>query len=190
MKFLCCVLPVLIACSCATAAIREFPIPTIEKLGRELYVQTQRPQNLTEPQQRAKRAAVDARPQLEKQGYRFAVLSDPERKGYLVYALATTRNPRDIVLGVHYRMSVSADGKVQRVDPLAWSAGVIKEGESGLPAGSTPVAFWTTCMVSNQPVETLVYLTLLHRQPCVVATHDSRTWVIENGKVSKGDKKK
>src|SRR5438067_12382334 len=127
LKFLCCVLPVLIACSSATAAIREFPIPTIEELGRELYAQMQRAPNLTEPQQRAKRAAMDAQPQLEKQGYRFAVLSDPERKGYLVYALATTRNPRDIVLGVHYRVSVTADGHEQRLDSLEWSEGVLKE---------------------------------------------------------------
>jgi hypothetical protein len=189
-KFLCCVLPVLVAGSSATAAIREFPIPTIEKLGRELYAQMQRPQNLTEPQQRAKRAAMDALPQLAKQGYRFGVLSDPERKSYLVYGLATSRNPRDIVLGLHYRVSVSADGKVQRVDPLAWSAGVIKEGESGLPPGTTPVGFYTTCMVSNRPVETLVYLTLLHRQPCVVITHDDSTWAIENGKIARTEKKK
>jgi hypothetical protein len=190
MKILCCIAFASIAWSSATAAIREFPIRTIEKLGRELYQQTQRPQTLTEPQQRAKRAAVEALPQLEKQGYRFAVLTDPERKGYLVYALATSRNPRDIVLGLHYRVSVSADAKVQRVDPLAWSAGVIKEGESGLPPGTRPVGFYTTSMVSNQPVETLVYVTLLHRQPCVVITHDRSTWIIENGKITKDQRKK
>jgi hypothetical protein len=189
-KILCCIAFASVAWSSATAAIREFPIRTIERLGRELYQQTQRPQTSTEPQQRAKRAAMEALPQLEKQGYRFAVLSDPERKGYLVYALATTRNPRDIVLGLHYRVSVSADGKVQRVDPLAWSAGVIKEGESGLPPGTTPVGFYTTSMVSNQPVETLVYVTLLHHQPCVVIAHDQSTWIIENGKITKDHKKK
>jgi hypothetical protein len=190
LKLLCCIALGFALSSSATAAIREFSIRTIEKLGRELYVQTQRPQSLTEPQQRAKRAAIDKLPQLEKQGYRFAVLTDPERKGYLVYALATSRNPRDIVLGLHYRVSVSTDGKVQRVDPLAWSANVIKEGESGLPLGTTPVGFYTTSMVSNRPVETLVYATLLHHQPCVVAAYDYSTWVIENGKITKGDRKK
>src|SRR2546430_9492240 len=105
LKLFCYIVMGFIACSSATAAIREFPIATIEKLGRELYQLTQRPQNLTEPQQRAKRAAMEALPQLEKQGYRFTALSDPERKGYLVYALATSRNPRDIVLGLHYRVS-------------------------------------------------------------------------------------
>lgn len=176
-------------CSAAKAAIRQFPIRTVEKLGRELYVQTQRPQSQTEPQQRAKRAAMDALPQVEKKGYRFAVLTDPERNGYLVYALATSRNAQDIVVGLHYRVSVSADGRVERVDPLAWSDLVIRPGQ-GLPSGYHHVGFYCSCMVSNQPVETLVYLTLLHHQPCVVAMHDYSTWIIENGKITKGDKKK
>lgn len=189
MNRLCYIVLLFLVSAPAEAAIREFPLRTIEKLGRDLYQQTQRPQTLTEPQQRAKRAAMAALPQLEKKGYRFAVLTDPEHKGYLVYALATSRNPRDIVFGIHYRFSVSADGKVQRTDPLAWSAGVMREGE-GLPAGTTAAGFYTTCMVSNQPVETLVYLTLVHRQPCVVITHDQRTWTIENGKITKDQKKK
>jgi hypothetical protein len=189
MNRLCYIVSLVLVSASAQAAIREFPIHTIERLGRDLYQQTQRPQTLTEPQQRAKRAAMDALPQLEKQGYRFAVLTDPERKGYLVYALATSHNPRDIVFGIHYRVSISADGKVQRTDPLAWSAGVMHEGEE-LPAGTTAAGFYTTCMVSNQPVETLVYLTLVHHQPCVVITHDQRTWAIENGKITRTEKKK
>jgi hypothetical protein len=189
LKSLCYVAFALIAYSSASAAIRAFPLRTIERLGRELYEQAQRPQNLTEPQQRAKRAAMDALPKLNKERYRFAVLTDPERKGYLVYALATSRNPQDIVVGLHYRVSVAPDGRVERVDPLAVSDLVIHPGE-GLPAGSTQVGFYCSCMVSNQPVETLVYVTLLHRQPCVVAMADYSTWVIENGKISKGDKKK
>jgi hypothetical protein len=83
-KLACGVVLAFIACSSATAAIRQFSIPTIEKLGRGLYVQTQRPQNLTEPQQRAMRAAMSALPKLQKQTYRFVVLRDPEREGYLV----------------------------------------------------------------------------------------------------------
>ena len=189
MKFLCFIALALIACSSARAAIRDFPLRTIEKLGRELYVQTQGPQSLTEPQQRAKRAAMAALPQLEKQGYRFAVLSDPERKGHLVYALATSRNPQDVVVGLHYRVSVSLDGRVQRVDPLARSPLVIRPGE-GLPAGSKQVGFYSSCMVSSRPVETLVYVSLLHRQPCAVGTADGSVWFIENGKIRKDQKKK
>ena len=80
----CCVTFTFVACCSAQAAgIRQFSISTIERLGRELYEQTQRTQSLSEPQKRAKRAAMAAVPELEKQGYRFYVLNDPEAKAWL-----------------------------------------------------------------------------------------------------------
>jgi hypothetical protein len=187
LKLLCYVGLAFIACSSAAAAIREFPIRTVEKLGRELYEQSQGQQSFTEPMQRAKRAATEALPRLQKQNYRFVVLSDPERKGYLVYALATSRNPEDIVVGLHYRFSVSADSRVERVDLLARSGLIIRPGQ-GLPKNSHQVGFYCSCGVSNQPVETLVYLTLRHKQPCVVGMADLSVWVIENGKITKKKK--
>jgi hypothetical protein len=51
--------------------------------------------------------------------YTFIVLHDPTKSGYLVYALATGKDPSEVVLGIHYRVTVSADGsKVERVDAL------------------------------------------------------------------------
>ncbi|HVF70477.1 MAG TPA: hypothetical protein VM940_02615 [Chthoniobacterales bacterium] len=44
-------------------------------------------------------------------------------------------------------------------------------------------------VVSNKPVETLVYLTLRHRVPCMIVTPDESVWWIESGKITK-DKKK
>ena len=151
LKLFCYTALLVIACPVQGAGIRQFSLKTTENLGRQLYEQTQRAAALSEPQQRAKRAATIALPQLEKQGYRFVVLNDPDRKGYLVYALATTRDPRDIVIGLHYRVSVSADGKVERVDPLARSAGVIAGNGSDLPRGTHRAGFYSTCMVSTQP---------------------------------------
>ena len=173
-------------CSVQAAGIRQLSLPTIERLGRELYEQTQRAQSLSEPKQRAQRAAMAALPQLEKQGYRFVVLNAPEHKGYLVYALATDPNPRNVVVGLHYRVSVSADGKVQQVDPLARSTLVIPS--DAVPAGTRAVGFHCTCLVSTRPVETLVYLTLLHQKPCAVGTVDGTIWFIENGKITKDGK--
>ena len=171
-------------CSAQAAGIRQFSVKTTERLGRELY--EQQGAALSESQQRAKRAGMAALPQVEKQGYRFVVLNDPERKGYLVYALATSRNPSDVVVGLHYRVSVSAAAKVERVDPLARSGLIIPA--NAVPAGSRAVGFYCTCMVSNQPVETLVYLTLAHQKSCAVATADGTIWYIESGKITKGDK--
>jgi hypothetical protein len=188
LRPLCCAALLVGAYSAQASDIRQFSLKTTENLGRELYEQTQRASILSEPQQRAKRAAMAALPQLEKQGYRFIVLNDPERKGYLVYALATTRDPRDVIIGLHYRVSVSANGKVERVDPLARSAGVISGNGSDLPRGTHRAGFYSTCMVSTRPTETFVYLTLLHNQPCAVATSDGAIWFIENGKITKDGK--
>jgi hypothetical protein len=109
-KLLCCAAVLLTAC-CSTqgAGIRRFSLKTTEKLGRELLEQTQHEGPLPEPLRHARHAAKAALPELEKQGYRFIVLNDPEGKGYLVYALATSRDPRDVVVGLHYRLSVSAE---------------------------------------------------------------------------------
>ena len=175
LKPLCCAALLIGAYSAQASDIRQFSLKTTENLGRELYEQTQR-------------AATPSEPQLEKQGYRFIVLNDPERKGCLVYALATTRDPREIVIGLHYRVSVSADGKVERVDPLARSAGVISGNRSDLPRGTHRAGFYSTCMVSTRPTETFVYLTLLHNQPCAVATSDGTIWFIEKGKITKDGK--
>ncbi len=173
-------------CSVQATSIRHFSLRTTEQLGRELYKQTQRGGALSDSQQRAKRAAVAALPELEKQGYRFVVLNDPEGKGYLVYALATSRNPSDVVVGLHYRVSVSESAKVERVDPLARSELVIPA--NAVPPGTRAVGFHCTCLVSTQPVETLVYLTLLHRKQCAVGTSDGTIWFIENGKITKDGK--
>jgi hypothetical protein len=190
MKRFGCIILLLIASCPVHAAIRQFSLRTTERLGRELYEQTQHPQALTEPQERAKRAAMDALHQLDK-SYRFVVLNDLDGSGYLVYALATSRSSTDIVVGLHYRVSVSADGKAERVDGLARSPLAIPENDtSHLPAGTHQVGFYCTCMVSTQPVETLVYVTLLHKQPCGVATSDGTFWWIENGKITKDQKKR
>ena len=132
---------------------------------------------------------MDALHQLDK-SYRFIVLNDPNGSGHLVYALATSRNPTDIVVGLHYRVSVSADGKVQRVDPLSRSPMVIPANSPDLPRGYHSVGFYCTCMVSTQPVETLVYVTLLHDRKCAVAMSDGSVWFIENGKITKNEKEK
>lgn len=179
-------LSLIVCCSVKAADIRQFSLKTTERLGRELYEQTTGGAALSEPQQRAKRAAMAALPKLEKQHYKFVVLADPERKGYLVYALASTPNPGDVVVGVHYRVSVSAEGKIERVDPLARSALVIPA--NAVPAGTRAVGFHCTCLVSTQPVETLVYVTLLHRKPCAAGTAEGTIWFIEDGRITKDGK--
>lgn len=182
-----------VAASCSAARaeeIRHFSVKTKERLGRQLYEQARRgTAPLPEAEQRAKRAAMDALRQLD-ETYHFVVLKDPEREGYLVYALATSSRPDDIVVGVHYRVTVSAGGKVARVDALARGPLVIRKNGPDMPAGYHHAGFHATNMVSSEPVETFVYLSLLHHDRCAVVTSDGGMWFVEAGKITKDTKRR
>jgi hypothetical protein len=116
------------------------------------------------------------------------VLPDPKGSGLLVYALATSRDPEEIVVGIHYRVSVPADAsRVERVDALSRTRIVARK--KNLPQGYRLVGFVLAQVVSDKPVETLVYLTLRHNASCMVVTPDESVWWIEHGKIRK-DKKK
>ena len=40
-------------------------------------------------------------------------------------------------------------------------------------------------MVSDWPVETFVYLTLVHHKPFLIATGNGSHWLIENGRITR-----
>jgi hypothetical protein len=184
------VLSLLLAASHSAFAIREFDIPTIESLGRKLYEKDQQSSSSQSgPEQRAIRSAKDALKGIDLRGYRFVVLSDPKGSGFLVYALATSRDPEEIVVGIHYRVTVSADAsRAERVDALSRTR--IVATKKNLPQGYQRLAgFVLGQLVSDKPVETLVYLTLRHNASCMVVTPDESVWWIEHGKITK-DKRK
>jgi hypothetical protein len=172
------------------AGIRDFDVRTKEKLGRQLYERMQRRATLSESQQRAKRAAVDALPRLDKRRYQFAVLDDPDGSGHLVYAIATSTNPDEIVAGVHYRVTVSVGGRVERTDALTRSALVLRKNGPDMPADYHHVAFIATNTVTATPVETYSYLSLVHGEPILVVTPDAAVWVVQNGTMKKDTKKR
>lgn len=168
------------------AEIREFSLKTTESLGRHLYEQQQHPFEPLPPRYRvAQETAMAALPRIDRTSYHFAVLDDPEGNGFLVYALAYRKDPNDIVVGVHYRVSVAADGRrVRSADALSRSTLVLKK-DAGIPKGATPAGLWLTSLVSRAPLETHVYLSLLHHAPLSVATADHSIWRVENGRISR-----
>jgi hypothetical protein len=175
---------------CATTAfaseIREFDIKTIERLGAELarVSQTVNRGATTPERKRARQTAIAAlKGKLYDVPYNYVVLDDPDGSGFLVYGLATPRNPKDIVLAGHFRVTVSADGaKAERVDALSKSLAVQHEGE-GLPRGSDLVGLTMVQIVSPKPLETLIYTNLITGLPIYVATLPrGKEWDIENGK--------
>lgn len=180
----------LVAATPSAFAIREFNIRTIESLGRKLYEKSQQGSgSQSELEQRAIRSAKETLEGVDLRGYRFAALPDPKGSGLLVYALATNAKPDEIVAGIHYRVTVSADGtRVEGVDALSRTHVVVTS--KALPKGYKKLAgFVLGQVVSNKPVETFVYLTLRHRVPCMIVTPDGSVWWIESGKITK-DKKK
>jgi hypothetical protein len=179
----------LIAASHSAFAIREFDIRTLESLGRKLYEKSQQASSSqTELEQRAIRSAKDALKGSDLRGYRFVALPDPKGSGFLIYALATSPDPEEIVVGIHYRVTVSADAsRAERVDALSRTRIVARK--ENLPQGYRLVGFVLAQVVSDKPVETLVYLTLRDNASCMVVTPDESVWWIEHGKIRK-DKKK
>ena len=136
---------------------------------------------------KARQTAADAlKGKLYDIQYNFEVLDDPDRSGFLVYAIGATDKSDEVVLGGHFRVTVSADGeKAERVDALSKSLLINKEGD-GLPPAAHQVGMAVTQLVSDKPVETLVYTNRLTGQPIAVATSpNGQVWYIENGKITR-----
>lgn len=136
----------------------------------------------------ARDAAIKAIPKFMTEKYNFEVLDAPDGKGLLVYALAATTDPNQIVVGGHYRVSVSDKGAVEKVDALSRSLLILPKQPGDLPKGSTAVAPAVSHIVSKTPVESHVFVSLQHKTPLFVTTEDS-VWLVNDGKISKADAK-
>lgn len=133
----------------------------------------------------ARLAAIAAIPKFMTKTYNFEVLDEPDGNGYLVYALAATKNPDEIVAGGHYRVTVTSEGKVQQVDALSRSFLVLPKQAAGAPEDSKPAGITMTHIVSDTPVETHVYLSLLHKTPLYVITSKKDIWKVRDGEITK-----
>jgi hypothetical protein len=125
-------------------------------------------------------------PRFPDRPYNFEVLDDPDGEGFLVYALAATKDPNEVVAGGHSRITVSKDGtKVESVDRLSRSLLVLPK--SGPGGASKAKALTMTHVVSPTPVETHVFLSLQHKMPFYVATGEKEVWKVEKGTIKKDD---
>ena len=116
--------------------------------------------------------------------YNTVTLPDPEGKGFLVYALAATTEANAVMVGGHYRFTISGDGeKLERSDELFKSFMVLSTRPKELPPETKLEALTMTTAVSDLPLETHVYLSLLHRMPFYVRTLDGHVWKVDQGKM-------
>ena len=169
--------------SASASEIREFDLKTAERLGEELtrVVQTPDKGASTAARKRARESAIAAlQGKLFKIHYDYVVLDDPDGSGFLVYALGSSRKRDEAVLAGHFRVSVSSDGQtVKRIDALSRSLTVVP----AQPPGPKTAGLWIIQLVSDQPVETFIYLSNLHHAPIFVGTPDRTIWKVEQGKM-------
>src|SRR5580692_8675005 len=89
--------------------------------------------------------------------------------GYLVYLLAGTKKPAIAVFGKHHRVLVSPDGAtIKRFESLSKSA--LEMPLAPAQPGATTAALVVSQIVTDYPLETHVFVSLLNRVPVVVAT--------------------
>ena len=120
--------------------------------------------------------------------YNVVISPDPEGDRWLVYALAATTEPNAIMVGGHYRFTVSKDGeRLERSDELFKDFMVLSSKPPDLPEGSSVAALTMTTLVSNLPLETHVYLSLLHHMTFYVGTADQKVWKVEHGKIQEAN---
>jgi hypothetical protein len=177
-----CFLPVL----SFAGEIREFDLKTIEGLGSELARVSQAPDRgvTNAVRKRARETAIAVlQGKLFNIHYDYVVLDDPDGSGYLVYALAQSRNK--IVLGGHFRVTVSADGgKAERVDALSHTLLFAPSPPKDLE-GQKPVTVSMSQTVSDKPLETCVYTSLHEKVIVSVGMMDGTVWSFVGDKVFK-----
>jgi hypothetical protein len=137
---------------------------------------------------KARQQAMQSIPKFYSPHYNTVVLPDVDGDGFLVYALAASMDPDHVVITGHYRITVSADGTaVERVDKLFNSFLVLskKDAARGMPEGSELAAMTTSHVVSDTPIETHVFINLLHAMPLYILTPNGDVWLIEKGRISR-----
>jgi len=114
--------------------------------------------------------------------YNTIVLKDPQGEGWIVWVMAATTDPDAIMMGIHYRFTISADGsRSVSQDALARGCRAIKKTQNG----QTASAIGMTQIVSNVPVETTLFASLQHNMVFLILTADGGQWQVAGGHIAK-----
>jgi hypothetical protein len=113
--------------------------------------------------------------------YNTVVLQDPEGDDWLVWALASSTMPETWFVGGNYRFTISKDGsQILRADAL--SHGCLIMTEPAAQENQTLSAMLSSQLVSDIPVETVVFINLESKLPMIVVT-PSANWEVRNGNI-------
>jgi hypothetical protein len=100
--------------------------------------------------------------------------------------LAASKDPNEIMAGGHFRVSVAPDGKTaEQVDALSRRLLILPKTPPG--SETNKKLLYMTHLVSGTPVETHVFLSLLHRLPFLVVTGRDSAWTVNGDSISKVD---
>jgi hypothetical protein len=134
----------------------------------------------------ARQIAAEAVTEPCSEKYNTVVIPDPEDELWLVYLLAATTEPDLILAGGHYRYTVSQDGTtLLQSDRLSNSCLALDKSGTDTPAGAVTVMKFLTHKVSSTPIETHVFLSLLHEMEFAVITPDKVIWQVSGDQVSR-----
>ena len=132
---------------------------------------------------KARQLALQNIPRRCSRRYNAVVVSDVDGDGYLVYTLAATTDPNLILLGGHYRFTISQDAStIEKIDALFKSCMAMDKRK--IPNDAKSAGMYITHLVSDTPVETHVFLSLLHKLPIYVGTPGDRLWKVNAGRIS------
>ena len=116
--------------------------------------------------------------------YNYILLPDPERPGYLVYALVAANDANTVFAGGHFRLSISKDGEhVVQTDELLPASLKVDKQLKDAPPGSQIHELNLPSPVSDLPLETTVYLSLQHRITFLVSAANGHGWKVQNGRI-------
>jgi len=100
--------------------------------------------------------------------------------GWLVYLLAATTKPGEVIFGRHYRFLLSEDGG----DIIQTTA--LTRGDVVVEASDATTLLNVTHIISDTPIETHVFLSLLHNIPITVSIPKDgvgHIWAVAKGEI-------
>lgn len=144
--------------------------------------------DLTETQSamfNARQFALDSVKHPCSDAYNTVVIPRDSGPGWLAYALAATNDPNLVLVGGHYRATVSVDGRtVLEHRHFADSCLVLQKNPKNVPPGTEVAAYTMNHFLDNTPTEIHVFLNLFYGKPLYVTTPNDRLWYIEDGTIS------
>ncbi len=118
--------------------------------------------------------------------YNTLAVADPAGTGLLVYGIAASANPDQLMVGGHMRYRFSADGtQIRATEPLSTSCATTSREALGTAADSNGTkGLGVRNTLSKTPLESHVLMSLLYDVPLFVVTSDLKMWKVANGKMA------